>query len=174
MDTSTYTHLCRAGHAWIIESLAPGGVILIPDEVNTEIENGRTNYPRIPAVAEVPWAETTVLTEEESFTLLMLKAERGGTDPLKDLGECAVIACAQHRGHVAVIDERKAVDQARERGVPVIDTLWIIIEAYKVLFDRDKQRAAEVIDDLIETGMRLPISSGESLMAWAYEEGLLP
>lgn len=174
MDTSTYTHLCRAGHGWIIEALAPGGVILIPDEVNTEIEVGRTFYPRIPAIAGLAWAETTVLTDEETFTLLMLKAERGGTDPAKDLGECAVIACAQHRGHIAVIDERAAVAQARERGIPVIDTLWIVIEAYKSLFDRDTHRAAEVINDLIDTGMRLPITSGESLMVWAYEEGLLP
>lgn len=174
MDASTYTHLCRAGHASILERLAPEGIILIPDEVNTEIEKGRTGYPHIPSVDEVPWAKTTVLTDEEAFTLLQLKADRGGTDPLKDLGECAVIACALHRGHLAVIDERAAVVQAEAKGVAVVDTLWIVIEAYKVLFDRDKQKAAQVIDDLLETGMWLPIHSGESLMVWAYEDGLLP
>jgi hypothetical protein len=30
------------------------------------------------------------------------------------------------------------------------------------------------VDALLETDMRLPFDSGESLFAWAYEEGLLP
>lgn len=31
-----------------------------------------------------------------------------------------------------------------------------------------------VVDDLVSTGMYLPISSGESLFARTYEQGLLP
>jgi len=31
MDTSTFTHFCRAGHQDILRRLAPQGVILIPD-----------------------------------------------------------------------------------------------------------------------------------------------
>lgn len=174
MDTSTYTHLCRAGYEHLIRALAPGGIVLVPMEVSREVDAGRERYDKIHAVASVDWAELTVLTDEEQWTMLSLKAERGGTDPLKDLGECAVIACALHRGMVAVIDERDAIQQADEHGVPTIDTLWIVVEAYKQLFDRDRSRAAAVVDALIETGMYLPISSGESLFAWAYEKGILP
>jgi hypothetical protein len=31
-----------------------------------------------------------------------------------------------------------------------------------------------IVDDLIGTGMRLPVGSGASLFAWAYEDGILP
>lgn len=41
------------------------------------------------------------------------------------------------------------------------------------LFSRDRSRAARVVDDLLDTGMYLPISSGGSLFTWAYEQGVL-
>lgn len=173
IDTSTYTHMCRAGHAVLLSELAPRGSVIVPNEVHDEIERGRALYSGIPAVAAVGWAEVTVLTEEEAWTQLQVKAALGGLDD-QHLGECAVIACAQHRGYVAILDERAAVRQAEERGVVTHDTLWIVIEAYKALFDSDRDRAAHVIDDLRATGMYLPIKDGESLMTWAYEEGLLP
>lgn len=173
IDTTAYTHLCRAGHAEIIELLAPGGVVIVPTEVDTEIEQGRERHDGIPAVSSVDWAEVAVLTEEETWTQLAVKAQMGG-HPREHLGECAVIACARHRDMIAVLDERAAVAQADRLGVRTHDTLWIVIEAYKELYERDRDRTAKVIDDLLDTGMYLPISSGESLLSWAYEEGLLP
>ncbi len=173
MDTSTFTHLCRAGHSDIIERLAPGRLVLIPTDVNDEIERGRLSYPGIPAISAVEWAEVAVLTEEETWTQLQIKAEMAGTKS-EHLGECAVIACAYHREMVAFLDERAAIEQADRLGVRSHDTLWLVIEAYKELFDRDRDRAALIVDNLSATGMYLPIGSGESLLAWAYEEGLLP
>lgn len=173
IDTSAYTHLCRAGHSDLLEELAPGGVVLVPTEVNVEIENGRTGYADIQAVAAVSWAEFAVLTDEEEWTKLLVKAELGG-GPFEHLGECAVIACAHHRGLIAVLDEREAITQADALEVRSVDTLWIVVEAYKTIFGRDRSRAAQVVDDLLATGMYLPISSGESLFTWAYGEGLLP
>lgn len=173
IDTSTYTHLCRAGHSHLLEKLAPGRVVLVPTEVNDEIENGRTGNSNIHAVAAVSWAEMAVLTDEEEWTKLLVKAELGG-GPLEHLGECAVIACAHNRGLIAVLDEREAITQADAFAVRSIDTLWIVVEAYKTIFGRDRGLAAQVVDDLLATGMYLPISSGESLFTWAYEEELLP
>jgi predicted nucleic acid-binding protein len=173
MDTSTYTHLCRAGHADIIENLTPGGVVLVPTYVNEEIERGRDTYSDIPSVSSVNWAEVAVLTEDEEFTLIGVKAQMGGQGT-EHLGECAVIACAFHRDMIAILDERAAIAQADRLNVTAHDTLWIAIEAYKEIFGRDRGRAAQLIDDLLGTGMYLPISSGESLLACAYEERLLP
>lgn len=165
VDTSCYTHLCRSGHAALLERLAPGRLVVVPWDVNEEIEEGRERYPSIPAVSSVPWAELTMLTEDEEWTQLQVKAALGG-GPEQHRGECAVIACAYHRGHVAIVDERAAVEQAHLRGVPTHDTLWIVIEAYKALFGRDRAITARVVDDLIATGMWLPVDSGESLLAW--------
>jgi predicted nucleic acid-binding protein len=173
MDTSTYTHLCRAGHACIIAKLAPGGVVLIPVEVDVEIQRGRDKYPGIPSSSDTPWAEIAVLSDDEQWTAMKVKAALGGGSE-EHLGESAVIACAYHRGLVAVLEERAAVEQANLRNVSSIDTMWIVMAAYKSLFGRDRARVIAVVDDLLGTGMYLPFSSGEALFAWAYCEGLLP
>jgi predicted nucleic acid-binding protein len=172
-DTSVYTHLSRAGHAHILRDLAPGGIILVPDEVDAEIQVGQALYPGIAGLGTTSWAQLTVLTEEEVGTQLVIKAAMGG-GATQHLGECAVIACAMHRDLTALLDERSAIAQADLRGVPSHDTLWLIVEAYATLFNYDRCRAAEVVDDLLATDMYLPIDSGQSLFAWAYEEGLLP
>lgn len=173
MDTVAYTHLGRAGHLDLVEHLAPQGVVLVPGDVNTEIENGRELHPGIPAVSSVDWVEIAVLTEDETWTQLTIKAEMGGR-PSEHLGECAAIACAHHRTLAAILDDRAAVAQAELLDVPSHDTLWIVIEAYKRIFDHDRGRTAKVVDDLIATGMYLPVDSGEGLFAWAHIEGLLP
>jgi len=173
MDTSTYTHLWRAGHDDLIERLAPGGVVVIPTEVGTEIERGRQVHADIPSVSAVPWAEIAILADDELWTEVGVKAQMGG-GPYEHLGECAVIACAYHRELVAILDERAAIEQADRLGVTTHDTLWIVIEAYKNIFARDRKSTARVVDDLLATGMYLPVDSGESLLAWAWENGLLP
>lgn len=172
-DTSVYTHLSRAGHSEILERLAPGGVVLVPDDVSTEIQDGRALYTGIPDPASTAWARLTVLTDDEVGTQLVVKAALGG-GPTQHLGECAVIACAKHRGFTALLDDRSAIAQADLHGVQSHDTLWLVIEAYVRLFAFDRDRAIQVVDALLETEMYLPIDSGESLFAWAYEEGLLP
>lgn len=172
-DTTTYTHLCRAGHEGLLAELAPGGIVLVPSQVDEEIERGRDRYPSIPSVSAVPWAKVVVLDETEFWTMLEVKAQMGGAAE-EHLGECAVIACALHRGMVALLDERAAIAQAERLGVQSRDTLSIVVEAYVSLFDRDRSRAAKVVDDLLETDMKLPMDSGESLFSWAYQQGLLP
>ncbi|MBK8756888.1 MAG: hypothetical protein IPM08_07110 [Actinomycetales bacterium] len=173
VDTSVYTHLSRAGHLHILNEVAPAGLILVPAEVHDEIGAGRDLYPGIADPASLAWVELAVLTEDEVFTQLVIKAAMGGA-PTDHLGECSVIACAKHRGHVALVDERAAVTQAGLHGVLTHDTLWVVIEAFSTILDGDRSAAIRIVDDLISTGMHLPIESGASLFAWAYEEGLLP
>ena len=173
LDTSTYTHLFRAGHGYLLEQLAPSGLVLIPSDVNTEIEEGRARYSGIPAVSTLDWARQAVLTEEEDWTKLIVKAQMGGSKD-EHIGECAVIACSHHRGLVAVLDERAAIAQAELLQVPTIDTMWIVIEAHMKLFDLDRVRTEQVVDDLLATGMWLPLESGAGIIAWAYRQGLLP
>lgn len=172
-DTSVYTHLSRAGHEYILRDLAPGGIVLVPNDVDTEIQEGQSRHPGITGVGATSWARVTVLTEDESLTQLLVKAAMGG-GPTAHLGECAVIACAKHRGLTALLDDRPAIAQAEMRGVTSHDTLWLVVEAYVKLFGSDRDRAARVVDDLIATDMFLPIDSGQSLFAWAYEQGFLP
>ncbi|WP_068396930.1 hypothetical protein [Kribbia dieselivorans] len=172
-DTSVYTHLCRAGHVEILERLAPGGVVLVPDDVRVEIENGRDRHPNIPDPSSTAWAQVTVLTEDEVWTQLAVKAALAG-GPEQHLGECAVIACAKHRGYTALMDDREAITQAEVHKVQWHDTLWLVIEAHLTLPGYNRDHTIRVVDDLLDTGMYLPFDSGESVFTWAYQEGLLP
>lgn len=173
IDTSVFTHLCRAGHSSILSQLAPGGLVLVPDDVSFEIDRGRDRYPDIPSVADATWVELTTLTDDEELTQLLIKADMAGK-PRAHLGECAVIAVAHHRGHVALLDDKAATWQAERRGVEARSTLWLVIEACKQADRIDRIKATTMADDLLRTGMWLPVTSGEGLLAWAYEEGLLP
>ena len=164
MDTSTFTHYCQAGHADVLSALAPGGLIAIPTDVNDEIEQRRALHTGIPSVSGVTWAEVAVLDEEETWTQTLIKAQMGG-GPREHLGECAVIACARHRGMVAVLDERAAGVQADLHRVSWRDSLWM---------PRDRERTQQLVDDLLTSGLWLPFDTASSVFTWAYEEGLLP
>lgn len=175
MDTSTFTHFCRAGHQDVLRRLAPQGVILIPDTVHAEVEDGRDRNHEIPSIASLPWVELGVLTEDEAQTQILIKVDlpvEKGDWPRKHLGECAVLACAIHRGMVAVIDDGEARTQATAREVSHVGSMWIIAKAYKTLDDVDAEAAERIYQSLLDTGMRLP--PAESFIGWAYEMGHLP
>jgi predicted nucleic acid-binding protein len=173
MDTSAYTHLCRAGYASIIEKLAPGGVVLIPREVEVEIEKARNDHSGIPSVSSACWASLVITTDDEDFMAMQVKAALGGGKGVH-LGESAVIACARHRSLIAVLDDRAAVGQAERFDVKWIDTLGIVVRAYKFVYAMDRDKASAIVDALIDTGMYLPFRSGAELFDWAYKEGILP
>jgi predicted nucleic acid-binding protein len=172
-DTSVFTHLARAGHLGILERLTPNGILVVPSEVNTEIQRSQELHQGIPLTSSLTWVDIAVLTEEEESTFLAVKMNLGGS-ATQHLGESAVIAVARHRAGVALLDDRAATRQATRLGVTWVDTLWIVIEAYKRLFDHDRQRTIAVVDDLLETGMYLPVTSGSEIITYAYEEGWLP
>ena len=175
MDTSTFTHFCRAGHGDILRRLAPRGLILIPDTVHGEIERGRDLGLDIPSISELSWVELAVLTPAEEVEQLRLKASmpsRRGESPRKNMGECAVLAGAVHRQMVAVIDDGDARSEAGVHGINYVTSMWIVAQAYKTLDDVDAEAAERIYEALIDTDMRLP--HVESVVRWAYELGLLP
>ena len=175
MDTSTFTHFCRASHQDVLRRLAPQGVILIPDTVHAEVEDGRDRDYEIPSIASLPWVEVGVRTDDEERDQLLIKVDlpsEKGDSNRKNLGECAVLACAIHRGMVAVIDDGDARTQAVAREVSHVGSMWIIAEAYKTLDDIDADAAERIYQSLLDTDMRLPPT--ESFIGWAYEMGHLP
>ncbi|MFT4167357.1 MAG: hypothetical protein QM650_19145 [Microlunatus sp.] len=53
-------------------------MIVVPDDVGAEIRNGRTLHSSILDPSATSWVQMTVLTEEEIFTQLIVKAALGG------------------------------------------------------------------------------------------------
>lgn len=173
-DTSVYTHLWRAGHGDLLAHVArTEGLILVPQDVDEEIREGRRRYPAIPDVASVGWASRVSLTEEEEFTMLLVKGEMSGA-PDQHLGECAVVAVVRHRNLKGLIDERAAIAVAERFGVVTRDTLWVVVEEYCGMPGFGRDEAERAVDDLIATGMRLPVADGVELFSWAYRQGYLP
>lgn len=76
-------------------------------------------------------------------------------------------------GGIAIIDEDAATSIGDRAGIPVQGSMWLVIRGIK---DKilDRAPAERIVDDLISTGMWLPVASGAALFAWAYGAGLLP
>jgi predicted nucleic acid-binding protein len=72
-----------------------------------------------------------------------------------------------------IIDEAVGRNIAERDGLLAKGSLWLIIQGYKsnVL---DRATAEIIVDDLISSGMWLPVTNGAALFVWAYTEGLLP
>ncbi|MDN5854533.1 MAG: hypothetical protein L0K86_17120 [Actinomycetia bacterium] len=175
MDTSTFTHFFRAGYGDILRRLAPLGVVVITDTVHGEVQDGRDLDLDIPSPNDLPWVELAVLTAAEEHDQLIFKVSmpsRKDDNPHKNMGECAVLACATHRNMVAVIDDGDARILARTHEIKYVNSMWIVAQAYRALDDVDAESAEQIYEALLETGMRLPVV--ESFIGWAYEVGLLP
>ncbi|MCB9411192.1 hypothetical protein, partial [Mycolicibacterium sp.] len=162
MDTSTFTLFCRAGYGHILQAVAPQGVVLIPREVELEIDAARNLHVGVPTVGSTTWAGRIFLTSDEEWTAMQVKVVLGGGTK-EHMGECAVIACAKHRKLVAVIDERAAVAEAIARKVPFLDTMRLVANAHKSIFDQDESKTVALVDALLGTGMWLPVKSGSEL-----------
>lgn len=175
MDTSVFTHWHRAGHGETLRRLSPGGqVVLIPDAVNAEVELARERYSGIPAIADCEWAKLVVLDSDEGAVQLAIQSDMGAETAADHAGEAAVIAYAHARNYIAILDEREAISQAQEYAVETRDSMWIVIEALHTLDDIDRGTAEQIVDELLTTEMWLPVRSGASLFAWAYEAGYMP
>jgi predicted nucleic acid-binding protein len=74
---------------------------------------------------------------------------------------------------MAIIDEEVGRNIGARDRLQVHGSLWLVIRRFKsnVL---DRATAEHIVDDLIGTGMRLPVSNGADLFTWAYRAGVLP
>jgi hypothetical protein len=134
---------------------------------------GVAAYPALGIVASQAWLKAVELGElKELVAFATYKGELGG-GPERNNGEAAVLAWVSVHGGIAIIDENAATGIGDAAGIMVHGSLWLVIRGFKskVL---DRATAEGIVDDLIGTGMRLPVTDGAALFAYAYEAGLLP
>jgi predicted nucleic acid-binding protein len=84
-----------------------------------------------------------------------------------------VLAWVSVSGGMAIIDEVVARAIGNRERLQVHGSLWLLIRSFKTRV-LDRATVEAIVDDLIGTGMRLPVSTGAGLFAWAYEAGILP
>jgi predicted nucleic acid-binding protein len=142
-------------------------------EVAAELARGIPDYPSLGSAAAGGWLKHVELEElPELAAFARYKGELGG-GPERNNGEAAVLAWVSVNGGVAIIDEVVAHDIGDRERLQVHGSLWLLIRSFRSRV-HDRATVEAIVDDLIATGMRLPVNTGADLFAWAYGAGILP
>jgi predicted nucleic acid-binding protein len=172
-DTSALSHFARAGRMKELQAAVAGDEPILLAEVAAELVRGIPGHPSLGTAAEGGWLKQVELEElPELAAFARYKGELGG-GPDRNNGEAAVLAWVSLNGGIAIIDEVVARAIGRRERLQVHGSLWLLIRSFRTrVFTRATVEA--IVDDLIATGMGLPVSTGAALFAWAYEAGILP
>lgn len=156
----------------MLEAIVNPYQCIIPVEVQYEILAGVTAMPDLADVLTAQWLETVELSGVHKLAAFARYKTQLGGGSTKNIGEAAVLAWAAVHGGVAIIDERAASRIAQQDGIPVHNSLWLVVQGVRQ-GELDRSAAETLVDELRATDMRLP-TDGKGLFAWAYEQGLLP
>jgi predicted nucleic acid-binding protein len=156
-DTSALSNLALVGHLWLLEAFYQ--TVIIPDVVASEL--AAASNPTIPAILQLNWIQTQLLTNSELAD--QLQQERG-----LDAGEANAIALAfELQADDLLIDERLGRQEAIRLGLSIIGILGILLVA--------KQRSLipqvrPVMDALInQAGFRVSPQLYQRILALAQE-----
>lgn len=171
LDTGPLSHFARAQWLGILKSVLKDHHVLIPDVVAEELRNGRERHQHLHSVLAADWIETVPLeTPDQLRAFAHYERQLVGPDG-RNIGECGVLALAQTVPHaVAVVDDRVAVEAARDRGVGVRRTLGLLCDAIRAGL-LTVPLVSAVADDLLENRYRLPFPPG-GFAEWCKREGL--
>lgn len=89
-----------------------------------------------------------------------------------DAGEASTLAWAEAHDAIAIVDERAGVNVAKQRGIAVHGTLWIITEALNSRLVNERQAIA-IVDDMLAAHAWFPFDRGDEFIAWARGEGII-
>lgn len=173
LDTTVLSHFARADRTDELRMAVTGDEPILLAEVAAELARGITGYPSLGSAVSEGWLKSVELEElPELAAFARYKGELGG-GPERNNGEAAVLAWVTINGGIAIIDEVVARAIGAREGLQVHGSLWLLIRSFRDgTFDRATIEA--IVDDLIFTGMRLPVNTGADLFTWAYETGILP
>jgi hypothetical protein len=141
-------------------------------EVAVELARGIPGYPSLGDAEAASWLRPVELAELPELTAFARYKGELGDGPERNNGEAAVPAWVRVNGGIAIVDEAAARAIGNREKLETHGSLWLLIRSFKAgVFDRATAEA--IVDDLVSTGMHLPLGSGAGLFAWAYEVGLL-
>lgn len=172
-DTTALSHFARAGRTDELRMAVADDEPVLLAEVAAELARGIPSYPPLGSAAAGGWLRQVELAElPELAAFARYKGELGG-GPERNNGEAAVLAWVSVNGGIAIIDEVVARAIGSRERLQVHGSLWLLIRSFRT-GALDRATVEAVVDDLIATGMRLPVTTGAALFAWAYEAGILP
>ena len=157
LDTTALSHFTRADRLHELQIAVADDEPVLLAEVAAELAQGVISYPSLGRAAAAGWLKQVELQElPELAAFARYKGELGG-GPERNNGEAAVLAWVNVNGGIAIIDEVAARAIGKRERLQVHGSLWLLIRGFRArLLDRATVEA--VVDDLIGTGMRLPVS----------------
>lgn len=145
-DTTPISELAKVGYVMLLPKLF--GTVMIPEGVFNELQAG--NHPVSNLVQDFSWL--TVVAVKDRRVVDELQKVDG-----LDLGESEAIALAEEMGATQVlIDERAARRVAKQRHLPLIGTMGILLLAkrrgllteVKGILDQMKSQGTRISDRL--------------------------
>ncbi|GIF41032.1 nucleotide-binding protein [Actinoplanes xinjiangensis] len=167
-DTGPLSHFAEAGWLKILQALAGDRLVLIPEVVRTEVSEATHLYPFLTQILDADWIKT-----DRSDDVELIVAHARYTARLasgrKNLGECGVLALAEVRHQIAIIDDRVAREAGEEYGVEIKGTLALMCDGIRQGM-LTVPLVSRIADDLLATEYRLPLRPGQ-FESWARDEG---
>lgn len=161
IDTGPLTNFSQAGKLPVLCRLLSTQRCVVPPQVIAELDRGPHRLDNQSALT-ASWIVTQPLTDEAHALTLSLKSELGGTGD-RNLGEAQCLALACTLPGVTYLDDGDGCAVADRFGVGYTTTLDLLADGLEAgVLDADE--AADTVDALLNTGYRLPFSSGASFV----------
>jgi predicted nucleic acid-binding protein len=170
-DATALIHFARAGRLHDLLATAADDDPVLLAEVANELARGAGDRPSLDTASEARLKRADLEDLAELAAFATYKAELGG-GPERNNGEAAVLAWISVHGGIAIIDEDVARNLGKDDGLQVHGSLWLLIRSFTDGI-HDRATIEGVVNDLLRSGMRLPVTEGANLFPWATRTGLL-
>jgi predicted nucleic acid-binding protein len=117
-DSSALISLARVGWITLLPKLF--GTVLIPEAVCAELENSNPDSPARNLRAE-PWLKVIAVKRQSEVATLLVDLDRGEAE--------AVILALEQKADTLLVDERRAREFARRKGLTIIGALGVLVQA---------------------------------------------
>jgi predicted nucleic acid-binding protein len=122
------SHFARADRFDVLRDLLVGKECWTTRVVLEEVRRGVAAHPALDDVLAADWLKIAQLDTVNEITHFALWAGRIGSGE-RDLGEASVFAVAELRSGTAITDDQEAVRVARNFGLDVHGTIWLLAAA---------------------------------------------
>jgi predicted nucleic acid-binding protein len=159
IDAMCLSHFARAERLDVLRDLLVDKECWTTRVVLEEVRQGVAAHPNLNHVLAADWFKVVQLDSLDEIRCFARWVKRLGSDE-RDLGEASVFAAAELRSATAVTDDPAAVRVARNYGLDVHGTIWLLANAC-----RDgkltEPAAGNLVDALRTTELRLPCTGAE-------------
>lgn len=171
-NCSPLSCFARAGRLDLLKRLADGYDTVTVRPVIEELELGYATYPALRDVTQLPWLRQERIDEIRDL-LLFAEYARRLVVGRRNVGEASVLAWAESRAAIAVLDDQTGVQCGKDRGVTIKRTLALVARGIRRGIVSESE-AVRLVDDLIRGGARFPTAAASDFIRWANQVGLLP